>query len=522
MIEAESQVQLGRFAGLFALPDTVGGQLSADAPEPGYFADLQLDQLVDAVVIGREEYDLEPAFRLRLLDLSAIERRQSVFADLEDDRLRSAMQAFCDGLARCKRQFASASRIRHQQQSQRWRLNAIAAYVEVIEAVIAALDEAAPSSTGMRAWLEWLRQYRASRAFTAAATGSRTLLADLGALRYTLSISGDEIIASPFAGQDDLSADILAVFERFRSADVAPHRFDLRPGAEMNQLHQAVLNLVVRLFPDVFDRVAHFVDQHRVIGDTVIDLVERELQFALSWLDFIAPMRHAGLPFCVPDVRPARRLDVTDSFDVLLAHTLVAAGQRPITNDVALAGDELTLVVTGPNQGGKTTLARTVGQLYHLAAIGLPVPGRSVALHPPDSILTHFDRGDRAGDVRSRLEEEVTRVADLLTKAGARSVVILNEMFSSTTWADAREMSSDVLRTVLDAGAVCVCVTFIDELSRLHPRVVSLVTAIDERDVTRRTFKVARDRADGRAHAIALAAKYGLTQEQLRARIEGR
>ncbi|XVV16450.1 MutS-related protein [Actinoplanes sp. CA-131856] len=166
------------------------------------------------------------------------------------------------------------------------------------------------------------------------------------------------------------------------------------------------------------------------------------------------------------------------------------------------------------------TFARTVGQLYHLAALGLPVPGRTVALHAPDAILTHFDRGDRAGDLTSRLEDEVERMAALLATAGERSVVILNEMFSSTTWVDARAMSSDVLRAVLDAGAVGVCVTFIDELSRLDPRIVSLTTGIDAHDATRRTFEVTRGRADGEAHALALAAKYGLTTEQLRARIE--
>ncbi|MBM2613970.1 hypothetical protein JIG36_00175 [Actinoplanes sp. LDG1-06] len=482
--------------GLLALPAT--------GPEPGYFPDLQLDQLVGAVVGERDAYNLKPAFHARLEDVAAVERRQAVFAALEDETLRSAVRAFCDGLARSEQLFQAAKQVRHPAMAQRWRLNAVAAYVRVVESMEAA---------GLPEWQTWLRHYRASASFDAMAKGARALLAELGELRYTLSISGDAITVSPFDGQEDLVAGTLAMFERFHAGEVPPHDFDLRPGAEMNQLQGAVLDLVVQLFPEVFDRVARFLDEHSTFRAPMVDVVEREFRFALSWLDFIAPVRQAGLPFCVPAMSEAARFDVVDTFDVLLARTLVAAGQSPVTNSVALRGEERMLVVTGPNQGGKTTFARTAGQLYHLAALGLPVPGRAAALHPPDAILTHFDRGDRAGEQQSRLEEEVTRMTGLLARATPRSVVILNEMFSSTTFVDARTMSVDVLREVLAADAVGVCVTFIDELSTLDPRIVSLVTGIE-------TFTVTRGPADGDARSLALAARYGLTHDQLRARIE--
>ena len=510
------------FAGLFTAPGARDGGLPGTAPVPGYFPDLQLDQLVGAVVAGREKHHLEPAFATRLSDPAAIERRQAVFADLAGPPLRTALRAFGDGLARYERQIEEAARVRHPRQAQRWRLNAVASYAAVIDAVATAGEAAAPASAGLREWSQWLRRYTADPDFAEMAAGARALVAELEGLRYTLSISGEGIVASPFADQEDLDAGTLATFERFDTAEVAPQEFDLRTGAEMTELHAAVLDLVAGLFPDVFDRVARFVAQHAQVRHPVIDVVERELQFVSAWLDFIAPARQAGLPFCLPEIRAGRRFDVTGTFDVLLARSLVADQRLPVTNDVALGDHESVLVVTGPNQGGKTTFARTVGQLYHLAALGLPVPGRTAVLHAPDAILTHFDRGDRAGDLWSRLEDEVTRMAQMLLTVSDRSVVILNEMFSSTTFVDARTMSADVLRAVLAAGAVGVCVTFIDELSTLDDRVVSLVTGIDERDATKRTFTVTRGRADGEAHALALATRYGLAEDQLRARIEAR
>ncbi|MFD5828073.1 hypothetical protein [Lentzea sp. NPDC060358] len=517
-----SQAHTGHFAGLFAPSGGAGGRLPREAGEPEYFPDLLLDQLVDAVVTERDPHDLKAAFRTRLTDVSAIKLRQAVFADLENANLLTAVRAFCAGLVQCGHQWDVAARLRHRPQSQRWKLTAISTYVQVVDAVTAAVEDAGPSSPGMRAWLEWLEDYRGSPDFTRMAAGVEAALTELGSLRYTLSLSGDRITASPFAGQDDLGAATLATFDRFATGDVTPHRFDVRAGAEMNQMHEAVLDLVVQLFPDVFDRAARFLDEHAEVRHPVIDVVERELRFVLSWLDFTAAARQAGLPFGLPDVEHGRKLEVRDTFDALLVHTLVAAGRKPVVNDVALGDGEAVLVITGPNQGGKTTFARTLGQLYHLAALGVPVPGSFAALHPPDAILTHFERGDRAGEMTSRLEEEVTRMSDLLAEAGSRSVVVLNEMFSSTTHVDAQAISRDVLHAVLDTGAVGVCVTFVDELSRMDSRIVSLVAGVDERDASSRTFRVTRGRADGEAYALALAAQHGLDRDRLRARIEAR
>ena len=176
-------------------------------------------------------------------------------------------------------------------------------------------------------------------------------------------------------------------------------------------------------------------------------------------------------------------------------------------------------MVTGANQGGKTTFARAVGQLHWLAVRGLPVPADSAQVAPCSSLHTHFERREEVADARGKLEDELLRIHAILEQTDARSLVIINEIFGSTTVADAQLLGREVLTRLLATGARGVVVTFLDELAALDPAVVSMVAGVDAQDPARRTFRVTRRPADGMAHALALARRYGLTREQISVRM---
>nr|WP_246482893.1 hypothetical protein [Brachybacterium halotolerans] len=228
-------------------------------------------------------------------------------------------------------------------------------------------------------------------------------------------------------------------------------------------------------------------------------------------------MRRAGLPVCIPQVTSAapsaaddRRLEVESAWDLALGARLTADGTEVVTNDVSLRGAERILVVSGPNQGGKTTLARTVGQLHHLAALGCPVPAASARIPLTDQVMCLFEREEDLDAVEGRLAREVARLHSMLERATPRSVLVINEAFASTALADARVLTRDVLERIIDCGASAVCVTFIDELSRIGPATVSMVAQVDPEDPARRTLRVVRAPAAGRAFARALAERHGL------------
>jgi DNA mismatch repair ATPase MutS len=227
-------------------------------------------------------------------------------------------------------------------------------------------------------------------------------------------------------------------------------------------------------------------------------------------------MKAAGLPFSYPSVASSRKgSSIKEGFDLALARKLNGESHVPILNDFELKETERILVVSGPNQGGKTTFARMVGQVHYLAALGYPVPCSSAHLPFPGRIFTHFERQEQIQNLRGKLEDDIYRIHAILEKASTDSLNLINEMLTSTSLRDAIFLSKNVADLLLARECRCVWVTFLDELSRIGPETVSMTSMVNEHDTAERTFKVIRRPADGHAYAMSIAEKYHLTFDNI-------
>lgn len=481
---------------------------------PPSFDDLNLDQWVAAVAADRAEYDLAPFFAAGLTTTEDIRDRQLVFGDL-DGVLGGHVAAFAHRMRAVRRGLTYAGNVRSREVGQRVFLDAAEHYGQAVDELAVRFAEADLVSIGLQRFRDHLIGYQRSERFVALHTEGSAVCDELSRVRYLATMKGSRIVVQRFHGEADFASQIEETFARFRHDAAQDYSAGFPDTSDVGHVEAAVLDRVARLFPDAFAALAGFCDRHSAFVDEGLARFERQAQFCLAYLDYIGPLRSAGLPFCYPVVTDAPgRFEADDMFDIVLATTLTRYGSV-VQNGVRLQDPERIMVVTGPNQGGKTTFARTVGQLHELARLGLPVPGTRVVLSVCDQVYTHFERGEDMIDLRGKLLDDLVRIKEIIDRATSRSVVILNEIFTSTTALDAATLSTRILERLSQIGSLCVCVTFLDELARVDARTVSLVAGVAADDPTRRTFRMERRPADGRAFAAALAAKHGLTYRRL-------
>jgi DNA mismatch repair protein MutS len=483
--------------------------------------DLNLDQVVAAIAGDREERDLiTEALFTHLRDADAVRYRQEVFRDLDDPAVLREIQRFADRMAEVRAHLKQLAAMHYRYQREGWLLDAAAIYCEAVRSLAVYLSSARVSSPALLAFRDYLARYVASAGFTTLARETEDRKAALGRIGYCTRIKGDRVEVTRYAGEADYSAVVLKTFERFKQGAVRDYliRYRIWPG--MNHIAARILELVARLFPEEFAALDEYCSRHAAFLDDGIQHAHQEFQFYLAYLDYIRPLRAAGLRFCYPEVSASSKdVRAADTFDLALARKLITQGTPVVTNDFRLEGRERIAVITGPNQGGKTTFARTFGQLHHLAGTGCPVPGSAARLFLFDRLFTQFEREEDLAARTGKLEDDLIRIGEILRAATPDSIVILNETFASTTTRDARFLGTKLLTKVMGLDALCVYVTFVDELASLGEQVVSMMSTIVPENPAERTYKVVRKPADGLAYALAIAEKHGVTYERLRERV---
>ncbi len=494
---------------------------SPPAPEePSFFGDLHLDQILASVIAGREEYDLAPFFYRPLHEVEAVRYRHHVLCDLEQAAVREAVDAFARGMHQLREYRVLMGKLHYGLQQQRWFLESIAVYCETIRSYDKQLAALRLDSSGLRGLRDYLAEYVRSDAFASLAAETHELTDELAAVRYAVHIKGSRIRVNRYDGQPDMSEEVERTFAKFKRGAVKDYRVGFHEHAGMNHVEAQILDHVAALHPDTFAKLGEHCARHERYLDETIGRFDREVQFYLAYLDYAERLKSSGLAFSYPRVS-ARSKDehVRDAFDLALAMKLLSEQAPVVCNDFHLGEHERILVVSGPNNGGKTTFARTFGQLHYLASLGLPVPGHDARLLLPDQIFTHFEREEDIETLRGKFEDELFRVHEILQQATCDSVLVMNESFGSTTLRDALLVGTEVMKQIIGLGSLCVYVTFVDELASLSDSTVSMMSTVVPEDPAVRTFKLVRKPADGLAYAAAIAEKYGLTYESLRRRI---
>ncbi|MGC9258970.1 MAG: MutS-related protein [Phycisphaerae bacterium] len=497
-------------------------------PEPGdptiaapvFFRDLNLDQIVDAVTVGRDEYDLKILFYTRPGHIDHIRYRQEIMHDLENPLLFEPIKSFVTAL-RNTRRLAIASRTRrYQYQREGCFLDATEIYCRAITTLQSDLRSVTVQSRGLSSFRDYLERYVQSADFIGLTREVESLRKVLSAIRYSVLLEDGKVTVRNYASEIDYSEVVAAAFAKFKQGAVKDYRVKLVNSLTMNHIEARILDRVALLNPEAFAALNNFYQAHQNFADGIITTFEREVQFYLAWLEYEEKFRRAGLTFCHPQISSvSKAVSSYNSFDLALAEKLSNRKMPVVCNDFELRDAERIFVVSGPNQGGKTTFAHTFGQLHYLANIGCNVPGTEARLFFFDRLFTHFELAEDLGTHRGKLQDDLVRMHQILQDATPNSVVIMNEIFSATSLRDGIYLGKKILERLTELDLLCVCVTFLDELSSLNRKTVSLVATIAPENPTHRTYRLERRPANGLAYAMAIAEIHHVTYQWIKKRL---
>ncbi|MCX5827092.1 MAG: DNA mismatch repair protein MutS [Deltaproteobacteria bacterium] len=487
---------------------------------PVFFVDLNLDQIIDAITAGRKEYNLKPFFYTSLNDIDAIQYRHEIFQDLENSTLHENMKSFAQKMHKMRINLSLLDKLYYKFNKEGWFLATIKIYCDAVNCLVHDLIRVDLKSRGLLAFREYLTDYANSRLFTSLLAETKKLKADLSTVKYCLLIKDNSIKVRKYESEIDYSPEVENTFEKFKQGAVKDYRVEFPTGSGMNHVEGKILDLVAKLYPDIFLNLDNYSAKNANYLDEGISVFDREIQFYIAYLGYIEVLKHGGLEFCYPQMSiQGKEVYNHEGFDLALAYKLIAEKSSVICNDFYLKDKERIFVVSGPNQGGKTTFARTFGQLHYLASIGCPIPGREARLFLFDRLFTHFEKEENIGNLRGKLQDDMLRIHDILNQATPNSIIVMNEIFTSTTLKDAVFLGKKVMEKILQLDLLCVCVTFIDEWASLSEQTVSMVSTVIPENPAMRTYKIVRRPADGLSYAISIAEKYRLTYDCLMERI---
>ena len=490
--------------------------------EPSYFRDLNIDQLVNPILENEKNEDLAHFYYTTLKNEEEVLFRQDIYKDIiyNDTNIFDKFSSDICSLKEC-----SEKALEDLNSNDAWRctyllyghiLDYSERYIRAVKNFADELSRMDIKSKGMKDAVKGLNELCNSIFFMDMEEKSKRIRSDFSKEKYCMFIKNGTIRVKKYEGEENLSDKIAKVFEKFNDEEGKGYIRSLSEIPRTNHVEAGVLKCLSSLYPKMFSSLKEYANKYADFVDDELLKFSRDLRFYISWTLISDRMKKSGLPMCFPEFDDYE-IYGNNVYDIVLAENI---GDKIIKNDFYMKSPERIFVVTGPNQGGKTTFARAVGQLYYIASLGLNIPGTSAKLMLPDNIYTHFEREEILSNLSGKLEDDLERLHFVLENATNKSLIIINEIFASTVLEDAEKLGNHMMEHLVNIKSICVIVTFLDTLAQYSKETVSMVSELDKNDSGVRTFKMVRKSPVGFASAMTLAKKHGLTYEQIKRRIK--
>jgi len=192
-------------------------------------------------------------------------------------------------------------------------------------------------------------------------------------------------------------------------------------------------------------------------------MLRAELAFYVGCINLSEELAPRQVATCLPQPAAAeeRRLSANGLIDVCLALTL---DEPVVGNDVAADGKDL-IIVTGANQGGKSTFLRSLGLAQLMMQCGMQVTARSFSSSLCDALYTHYRREEDAELESGKLDEELGRMDAIVGRMTLHPMILLNESLAATNEREGSEIATQIISAFIERRIRVVCVTHLYQLA---------------------------------------------------------
>lgn len=250
-----------------------------------------------------------------------------------------------------------------------------------------------------------------------------------------------------------------------------------------------------------------------------------DIRFLVAGVGYVREMLENGFAMCKPEIFPMQEkvCRMEQLYNPVLAGKSIE--KTIVSNSFAFDEDGRFYLVTGPNHGGKSIFAYSVGMAQALFQLGLYVPADRARMSPVSGIFTHFPSSDEDNYGKGRLESECVRLSGIMKQLKDTDMLLMDESFSSTSGLEAGYIASEVLTGIGVIGCCGIYVTHIHDLTQQtaqfnsYPgnkgKIDNLVAQMENKENGTRSYKVSRTTPDGLSYARDIAKRHGLDLEQI-------
>lgn len=475
------------------------------------FQDLNIDQIIDHITEDWGEETKELFYKLPV-EIEAERYRKDFFYEMVSLNLVETFDSFLQLMNYRSICSKNALDVEEKIQKQVWFLKETDAYVKAVELMASMYESNEFTSEAFLSLKKKLDEYRGSKYYKDLLEASEEYMAKLLGFRLGLIYENDRITLTLGEGKCEYEDKLKALFPKSDYSIKSPFVSEL----DMSYLESKVIDLFKKKNKDFFLDVSAYNKVFKDYLDENFLLLEKEIKYYLSFYKFMKKMEGKGFSFTRPSW-DFEKITAEGLYDLALACASLENNKEVVDNSISMLEGERFLVLTGPNQGGKTTFARSLGQMVYFSKMGLYVPAKVASLPSFENILTHFSVEESVESGKGKLMDELTRLKPMMEEKHSSAFVVINELFTTAANYDAVEMGKKVLQFFTGKDCRGIYVTHLGELASCCEGLVSLRAMVDGEN--HQTFKVARGDYEDFTGTNGLVAKYGLSYEKIMERL---